>query len=340
MRVWGVWQRTRDGGHAVNPTSRRLSAPDIALATFNGCAYLDALLASLAAQSLAPALVHVCDDGSSDCTREVVDRWQDRLPIRWLDAQPGAGARGNFARLLVACEGDYVMLADQDDVWDADKIACAMRVMVMLESRWGADVPLLVHGDLRLIDGAGRALAPSFMRHQHLNPAATAFERLLLQNIVTGCTVLVNRALLREALPVPPEAAMHDWWLALVASAFGHIGFVEQTTISYRQHGANQIGARGWSARHLAARGRRLLSRQGAMRLLAPSVTQAGAFDARYGARLSARQRLTLRWLLNVPTSAPLQRVAAAFRVGARKHGAARTIGLYWALLWGRFSGR
>lgn len=316
------------------------AAPEIVLATFNGAAYVDALLASVAAQSVAPALVRVCDDGSSDCTRAVVERWQNTLPLRWLDAPPGAGACGNFARLLAACEGDYVMLADQDDVWDAEKIACAMRVMVMLESRWGTDVPLLVHGDLRLIDSAGQALAPSFMRHQHLDPLATEFERLLLQNVVTGCTVLVNRALLREALPVPPDAAMHDWWLALVASAFGRIGFVEQATISYRQHGANQIGARGWSVLHLAARGRSLLSRRGSMRLLAPCVAQAGAFSARYGARLSARQRLALRWLVHVPTSEPLQRVAAALRVGARKHGVARTIGLYWVLLWGLCSRR
>ena len=333
----------REQGGLASNSARRAdvsAAPEVVLATFNGAAHVGALLASLAAQTVAPAVVRVCDDGSRDGTRAVVEQWQHALPLRWLDAPPGAGACGNFARLLAACEGDYVMLADQDDVWDAEKIACAMRVMAELESRWGKGVPLLVHGDLRLVDTAARPLAPSFMSHQRLDPAATVFKRLLLQNVVTGCTVLANRALLREALPVPPEAAMHDWWLALVASAFGHIGFVDRPTISYRQHGANQIGARGWSARYLAERARCLLSRRGATLLLEPCTAQARAFDARYRKRLSERQHLDLRWLVDLPSRTPLQRIGAALRVGAHKQGMARTVGLYWTLLWGHFSDR
>ncbi|OIR07909.1 abequosyltransferase RfbV [mine drainage metagenome] len=314
-------------------------ALEVVLATFNGAAYLDEMLASLAAQSVLPPTLRVCDDGSRDDTRAVLDRWREVLPIVWLDAPPGAGACRNFARLLAASEADYVMLADQDDVWDPDKIACAMHEMAALEARWGRTVPLLVHGDTRLVDEALRPLAPSFFDFQRLDPHADGFARLLLQNVVTGCTVLVNRALLQLALPVPDAAPMHDWWLALVASAFGHIGFVRRPTVGYRQHGGNAIGARGWSARYLAERARCLLSRRGAMLLLEPCMAQARAFDARYRERLSERQRLDLRWLVHLPSRTPLQRIGAALRAGAHKHGMARTLGFYWTLLWGRVRG-
>ena len=67
-------------------------------------------------------------------------------------------------------------------------------------------------------------------------------DRLLSQNVVTGCTVMVNRALLDLAAPWPEAAVMHDWYLALVAACFGQIGLVEEATIDYRQHERNQVG--------------------------------------------------------------------------------------------------
>ena len=67
----------------------------------------------------------------------------------------------------------------------------------------------------------------------------------MLTNIVTGCTAVMNRELLDIALPIPKEALVHDWWLALVASSFGVIRYIEETSILYRQHGENTIGAKG-----------------------------------------------------------------------------------------------
>jgi len=73
---------------------------------------------------------------------------------------------------------------------------------------------------------------------------ANELNRLIVQNSVTGCALMVNRALLDRANPIPLEAVMHDWWLALVACAFGHIAIVSEPTMLYRQHDKNQLGAR------------------------------------------------------------------------------------------------
>ena len=91
----------------------------------------------------------------------------------------------------------------------------------------------------------GRRLGSTYVQQQRLDPRRTAPEPLALTNVVTGCTAMVNRALLDQALPIPPEALMHDWWLALVASGFGAIGWLPQLRVLYRQHGGNVLGAQG-----------------------------------------------------------------------------------------------
>ena len=65
-----------------------------------------------------------------------------------------------------------------------------------------------------------------------------------MQNIVTGCTVMGNRALFNHLEKIPKNAVMHDMWIALIASAFGKIGFVDKSTMLYRQHGNNSVGAK------------------------------------------------------------------------------------------------
>lgn len=315
-------------------------APEVVLATFNGAAHIDALLASLAAQTVPLAVLRVCDDGSWDDTRAVIARWQQVLPLRLLDAPPGAGAGGNFGRLLDASVGDYVMLADQDDVWDSDKIARSMAEMQMLEARWGVATPLLVHGDLRLVDAQLRPIAGSFMDHQHLDPQAISLDRLLLQNVVTGCTVLVNRPLLDLALPIPPEAPMHDWWLAVVAATFGRIGYVPQATVAYRQHDRNAIGAKGRSKGYLKSKLQKGITPHGAASLLWRYVQLARVFKARWGDSIPPpAQRKLLDWLSELPAMSRLARVHRGLSVGARKHGLLSSLFLYWAVAISNFSG-
>ena len=70
-------------------------------------------------------------------------------------------------------------------------------------------------------------------------------RRLLVQNFVTGCTTVINRPLLRAAVPLP-LVVMHDWWLALCAGALGQLLYLAEPTVLYRQHARNTLGAPGW----------------------------------------------------------------------------------------------
>jgi hypothetical protein len=77
------------------------------------------------------------------------------------------------------------------------------------------------------------------LRHEPHNP----IHVLLTQNLVTGCSVVINRNLLELATPIPHGINLHDWWLAICAAACGRIGYIDQPLVQYRQHSRNQIGA-------------------------------------------------------------------------------------------------
>lgn len=213
----------------------------VLVATHNGALFLENLLDSVLSQTL-PATIFVRDDGSTDHTPEILSSRSYQL-VLLNDRLGNVGVIENFNILAKTADEPYLAFADQDDVWEADKLAVQMELMLQMERQYGQDMPILIHSDLAVCDSNLRLIAPSFWRFQRLNPNVQSFSRLLVQNNVTGCTMLINRALKDLAFPVPQDAVMHDWWLALVASAVGKIGFVSRPLVRYRQHDANQIGA-------------------------------------------------------------------------------------------------
>lgn len=192
----------------------------VALCTYNGARYLREQLDSIALQTRQPDEMVVCDDRSSDGSVEIVEAFaaDAPFPVRLCVNEEGLGATKNFERAMGLCEGDYIALSDQDDVWLPNKLEITFNAMCRAEDRSGADVPILVHTDLRVVDLERRLVAPSFYRHQGFKKLhRNLLAELLVENYVTGCTMMMNRALRDGGLPIPSGAMMHDWWLALVA---------------------------------------------------------------------------------------------------------------------------
>ncbi|GAA5180668.1 glycosyltransferase family 2 protein [Niveibacterium umoris] len=220
----------------------------ILMATFNGAAYIDQQLASIAAQSYGGWTLWVSDDGSSDDT---LLRLRSFAGVR-ADGQvvvrqgPAAGVVANFLSLLQLAEIDaaYYAYADQDDVWHADKLA---RALAWLDQQ-DPEVPALYCSRTVLVDADDRVIgeSPRFGR-------APTFANALVQNIAGGNTMVFNRAARRLLSLTDNEAApvLHDWWVYLVVSACkGTVFFDPKPTLRYRQHGANLIGSNvGWRAR-------------------------------------------------------------------------------------------
>jgi hypothetical protein len=313
----------------------------IVLATYNGARYLPAQLDSLMIQQAYFSEILVGDDGSTDETPGVIAKYATRFPgkIRTVAKTPGTkGAAANFASLLATSTAEYVLLCDQDDIWDADKIKSLTTRIKELEALHGVSKPLLVHSDLRVVDEQLHEISPSLFAYQNLDKHLSSLVGCLCQNSVTGCTVIVNRALVRIALPVPSQAIMHDWWLALAAAAFGRLEFVDRPFIQYRQHASNTLGAKGWGLRRIAQKVPDAFSRRRATDAIRPIIAQAEAFLAAYAATLSQQQKEVVQALGTMPQASPVSRLARAARLGLKKQGLLRTLGFYWFLLIADFS--
>lgn len=298
----------------------------VLLATYNGEKYLPELLDSVLAQLPPGGFILAHDDGSTDGTVDILNRYAAKFPALKIlaDGVKTGGAKANFSYLLGKADADYLMLCDQDDVWLPGKIETAMTKMRELEKLHGTGTPLLVHTDLKVTDKKLNVLCDSFMRYQNLTPdTANNLPKLIAQNVVTGCTTLINRALRDRALPVPPEAVMHDWWLALAACAFGHIGYDSAPRIMYRQHGGNDTGAHRWSLRLIAGK---LLSRQ--TDSILRTRKQAGVFAERYKNVLPANTSAWLETYAHIDQLGFFEKRIFLLRHGIVKNGLARTLGL------------
>ncbi|MHB1665888.1 glycosyltransferase family 2 protein [Thiomonas sp.] len=309
----------------------------VLMSTWNGKPWIDQQLQSLLDQSWPHFRIRIRDDGSTDGTQEILERWHRLSPERltWYQGGSRLGPAGSFSELASQCTADYVLFCDQDDVWHPDKVGISQAEMARLERRMGRNTPLLIHTDLTVCDEQLAVLDPSFWRHQALNPAKNQLNRLLLQNVVTGCTAMANRALLQAAGPVPPDAIMHDWWLALVASAFGHIQPIRMATVQYRQHGRNVCGAprKALSWAYIRDKLRQPRGgRDGYQAALRPYFRQAEAFARRFdgtrpGYRLTASQRKMLQALVTLPRESFLARRYRIFRYGFWKQEWFRNLG-------------
>lgn len=220
---------------------------DILLATHNGASFIEELVASIFAQRYSSFRLLVRDDGSTDETPEILQSLSrvhsGKIRIIELSRQV-RGTIFGYSQMLQQSDADYVMFCDQDDVWLNFKMKKSMERMEQLETAGGKHVPILVHTDLKVVDEKLTPINDSFAAYQRLNPQRVELNRLLVKNVVTGCTMTMNRSLKRLIGDIPLDVRMHDWWIALVASLFGVVDFIEEPTVLYRQHNLNVVGAK------------------------------------------------------------------------------------------------
>lgn len=301
------------------------------MATYNGESYLREQLESILNQTWTDWVLFVRDDGSSDktCTilREYAAKYEDKIILIEDSNLPGGSAKQNFASVLKAASirypFSYFMFADQDDVWLNTKIEKSLALMKQSESE-GA-VPILVHTDLTVVDRDLSILGNSFFAYRALNPQVKDLSHLLIQNNITGCTMLWNRALNQLLDLSSPGIVIHDWWIALTACTFGRIVCLQESTILYRQHGQNVVGATRVNSPGFILK--RLLGHNHVQKTLKMAVTQADIFYRHYRDQLDPEQTFILQTFSNLYTQSKLQRIITVFRYSYLKQGLIQCIG-------------
>lgn len=300
----------------------------VLLASFNGERFIAQQLDSLLAQTYTDFNILIHDDGSVDSTPDIIERYAARYPekITVLNAPPTGAAQRNFALLLSKCDSQYIAFCDQDDVWKSDKIEKNVAALKKAEAQFGRQTPLLVHSDLCVADSELNTLSPSFFDFQGLRGSVT-LPHTLVQNFVTGCTVMINRALAQRCGEIPPQCAMHDWWIALTALLFGRIEFIDEPLVLYRQHGFNQVGAK--SSCGIGFIKRKMKELDKVKDNIAVTYTQAQLLLSRYSDALDEENRRILTAYSKIPELSKLQRIKTLNKYGFKKNTAVRRIGQY-----------
>ena len=301
----------------------------IVMGTYNGGPYIREQIRSIADQTYADWHLYIRDDGSKDDTVAIVQALaaDDARITLVQDGLGNLGVVRNFNCLLEQATADYVLLCDQDDYWKADKLTKMLAFAQSQEVRYGKESPLLVFSDLSVVDGDLLPLHASFMVMQKRDRNLDySFRNLITQNVMPGCAMMVNRALLDEALPISSEAEMHDWWLILAAARFGHVAYLPEALAAYRQHANNVMGAFKTSLSAALADTRFV---DGYRKRMTGGQRQALAFDARFGEKLDRADRRALQCYGNLGRMGFIRRRLEALRYGLRKDGFLRTLAFY-----------
>ena len=198
----------------------------VCIACYEGSRFIEQQLNSILIQLSAEDEVVISDDGSTDATVALINGLMDSR-IVWAGIGGRLGVVKNFERALQHAKGDFIFLADQDDVWLPNKVEVMLACL--------RDVNLVV-SDCVVVDEQLNMLYPSFF---NLRSSRSGLIRNLLRNSYLGCCIAFRRSLLNYALPFPSHLPMHDWWLGLLAETFGGVLYIDQVLMMYRRHGKN-----------------------------------------------------------------------------------------------------
>jgi glycosyltransferase involved in cell wall biosynthesis len=228
---------------------------DILLATYNGEKYLKEQLNSLFLQTYQNFKILVRDDGSIDSTINIIKEYEKVYPTKIKLIQDNFGNLGSsksFMKLLEYSKSKYIMFCDQDDIWLPDKIRKSLSKIIDLEKKHGSDIPLLVFTDLKVVDEKLNIIQKSFWKYQKLIPDISSnWKKLLAQNVITGCTIIINNKSKKVLLPFSLNMMIHDQWIGVNIAKFGKIDYLKEQTILYRQHGCNVAGAHSYNLKYI-----------------------------------------------------------------------------------------
>ena len=218
----------------------------VVMTTYNGAVHLREQLDSLAAQTRPPDELVVCDDGSTDATPEILAAFAGAagFPVRVHRNAVNLGADQNFSHALSLADGDVLFCCDQDDAWDAGKLAA---VAAIFEA--SPEVGMVLN-DAEVADDALRPTGATLWqslgftpaRQDHLEEGA-AFYELTKSVVAYGCAMAFRADLRDLYLPVPPTASF-DHWIALCVAAVAPVRLVREPQQRYRQHARQVVGVR------------------------------------------------------------------------------------------------
>ena len=304
---------------------------DILLATYNASQYLTQQINSIFSQStINDWHLLIRDDNSQDSTLNIINEHQHNISDKVClinNESKNLGSVSNFSCLIQNSTSNYILFCDQDDIWLPNKIEITFKKMLEMEQKYGKQTPILIHTDLQVVDRNLNLINPSFQKYQNLDPhPKKLLPRLLVQNFVTGCTMMINKPLKELITTIPPEAIMHDWWIALIAATMGKIAYIKEPTVLYRQHQNNTIGANSWGIKYILSKAQNVDKIKNTIQR---TIIQAKKFREIYQDKLSQEDIKIIDTYIDMPSKNWLLRKYLMLNNGYYQAGKLKNLGFF-----------
>lgn len=207
----------------------------VAMATYNGEAYLKEQLDSIMIQLNKDDEVIISDDGSNDGTCEMIKSYMEKDERIRFYRNTRKGIISNFENAILHTKNDIIFLADQDDVWTSDKV-------IKFKELFIKENPVLILSNYYIVD------EKLVVRGQkNIDIKALGVFQTIKKNQYIGASIAFQRKLISEALPFPEKIPMHDMWLGLIASYKFKVKILSDNTLYYRRHSKTATNFKGAS---------------------------------------------------------------------------------------------
>ncbi|WP_304546534.1 glycosyltransferase family 2 protein [Sulfurimonas microaerophilic] len=206
----------------------QVSVVSIALCTYNGEKFISQQLDSILKQTYSHLEIIIVDDGSTDKTVEILQNYKNiDTRIKFFQNEKNLGYVKNFEKAISLCKGDYIALADQDDIWNTRKIETFL-------SRIKSNV--LIYSDAELIDDNSKNLHKNLIQPDKQLVKGHSPLSFLFDNCISGNTMMFKKELVKHILPIPDIVSFHDVWIAYVASSLSTIIYTKECFTFYRRY--------------------------------------------------------------------------------------------------------
>jgi len=206
-------------------TNLKFPLVSIALCTYNGQTYIKEQLDSLINQTYQNIEIIIVDDCSTDNTEQICLSYNN-IKLSFYQNEINIGYTKNFEKAITLCNGDYICLCDQDDIWVSDKIELLVK---------NINNNILIYHDSDFINGKGNKLGVQSMSQRYNMYQGSSVLPFILSNCISGHAAMFSKKLIPYLLPFD-KRFYHDWWLAYVAFNIGSVKYFDHILVHYRQH--------------------------------------------------------------------------------------------------------
>ena len=200
----------------------------IAMCSYNGERFIKEQIDSILAQTYQNFELLIFDDGSSDKTIEIIKSYTQKHPnIHLKENEKNLGFLKNFEQAISHAKGKYIALTDQDDIWKEEKLE---RFITEI----GENV--LIYSDAIIIDEHSKEKGVLLVEPKNRLCKGACNKAFLLNNFISGNTMMFKRELVEHIIPIPPKMSYHDIWIGFVAATYGSITYTKEPMTYYRKY--------------------------------------------------------------------------------------------------------